>query len=99
MLREQLEGRRLRFNDDQRRRLAAKAKGLGRKILDEFATIATPETLRRCRLTEHDFRSQSKRKSLRHSQRQTSGSCAGNQSALVTLAMFSSITSVNGSPN
>jgi hypothetical protein len=45
VLREQLEGRRLRFNDDQRRRLAAKAKGLGRKILDEFATIVTPETL------------------------------------------------------
>jgi transposase InsO family protein len=45
VLREQLEGRRLRFNDDQRRRLAAKAKGLGWKILDEFATIVTPETL------------------------------------------------------
>ena len=45
VLREQLEGRRLRFNDDQRRRLAVKAKGLGRKILDEFATIVTPETL------------------------------------------------------
>jgi hypothetical protein len=45
VLREQLEGRRLRFNDDQRHRLAAKAKGLGRKVLDEFATIVTPETL------------------------------------------------------
>jgi hypothetical protein len=30
VLREQLGDRRLRFNDDQRRRLAAKAKGLGR---------------------------------------------------------------------
>jgi hypothetical protein len=29
VLRQQLGGRRLRFNDDQRRRLAAKAKGLG----------------------------------------------------------------------
>ena len=38
-------GRRLRFTDDQRRRLATKAKGLGRKLLAEFATIVTPETL------------------------------------------------------
>ena len=45
VLREQLGGRRLRLNDDQRRRLAAKAKGLGRKLLAEIATIATPETL------------------------------------------------------
>jgi hypothetical protein len=45
VLREQLGKRRLRFNDDQRRRLAAKAKGLGRKLLREVATIVTPETL------------------------------------------------------
>jgi hypothetical protein len=45
ILREQLGGRRLRFTDGQRRRLAAKAKGLGRKLLAEFATIVTPETL------------------------------------------------------
>jgi putative transposase len=45
VLREQLDGRRLRLNDDQRRRLAAKAKVLGRKILAEVATIVTPETL------------------------------------------------------
>jgi len=45
VLREQLGGRRLRFNDDQRRRLAARAKGLGRKLLREVATIVTPETL------------------------------------------------------
>jgi hypothetical protein len=35
----------VRLNDDQRRRLAAKAKGLGRKLLAEVATIVTPETL------------------------------------------------------
>jgi len=35
----------VRFNDGQRRRLAAKAKGLGRKVLAEVATIVTPETL------------------------------------------------------
>jgi putative transposase len=45
VLREQLGDRRLRFNDDQRRRLAAKAKGLGRQLLAEVASIVTPETL------------------------------------------------------
>ena len=45
VLREQLGGRRVRLNDEQRRRLAAKAKGLGRKLLAEVATIVTPETL------------------------------------------------------
>jgi hypothetical protein len=45
VLREQLGRRRLRLNDDQRRRLAAKAKGMGRKLLSEVATIVTPETL------------------------------------------------------
>src|SRR5262245_18066613 len=45
ILREQIGNRRLRFNDDQRRRLAAKAKKLGRQTLNEVATIAAPETL------------------------------------------------------
>ena len=45
VLREQLGQRRLRFNDDQRRRLAVRAKGLGSKLLREVATIVTPETL------------------------------------------------------
>jgi hypothetical protein len=45
ILREQLGGRRLRLNDDQRRRLASKAKRLGRKMLAAVATIVTPETL------------------------------------------------------
>src|ERR1043166_8521380 len=45
VLREQLDDKRLRFTDDQRRRLAAKAKGLGRKILVELGTTVTPETL------------------------------------------------------
>ena len=47
VLREQLGERRLRLSDDQRRRLAAKAKGLGRKLLRDVATIVTPETLLR----------------------------------------------------
>src|SRR5215813_13145854 len=45
ILREQMGNRRLKFNDDQRRRLAAKVKKLGRQTLDEVATIAAPETL------------------------------------------------------
>src|SRR3989442_9608914 len=45
VLREQIGDRRMRFNDNQRRRLAAKAKKLGRKLLAEVATIVTPETL------------------------------------------------------
>src|SRR3954463_14283546 len=45
LLPEQLGGRRLRFTDDQRRRLAARAKGLGRRVLSQVATIVTPDTL------------------------------------------------------
>ncbi len=45
VLREQLAGRRIRYTDDQRRRLAEKAKGLGRKALEEIATLVRPETL------------------------------------------------------
>src|SRR5438132_12743279 len=45
VLREQMGNRRLKFNDDQRRRLAAKAKKLGRKTLGQVATIAASETL------------------------------------------------------
>jgi hypothetical protein len=45
VLRQHVGRRRLRFTDDQRRRLAAKAQKLGRKVLAEIATIVTPETL------------------------------------------------------
>jgi hypothetical protein len=45
VLREQIGGRRLRLSDDQRRRLAVRAKALGRKVLHDVATIVTPETL------------------------------------------------------
>jgi hypothetical protein len=45
VLREQIGNRKLRFTDDQRRRLAVRAKELSRKILVEVATIVTPETL------------------------------------------------------
>jgi transposase InsO family protein len=45
VLREQMGSRRMRFNDDQRRRLAVKARALGRKLLARVATVVTPETL------------------------------------------------------
>jgi putative transposase len=45
VLREQLGEHRLRFHDDQRRRLAVRAKDLGRKLLAEVATLVTPDTL------------------------------------------------------
>ncbi len=47
VLREQLGGRRLRLNDDQRRRLAVKGKVLGRKVLQQMAGIVTPDTILR----------------------------------------------------
>jgi putative transposase len=45
VLREQLGPRRLRFTDDQRIRLAAKAHLLGRRVLEEIRSIVTPDTL------------------------------------------------------
>ena len=45
VLKEQVEGNRLRLTDGQRIRLAVKAKALGRQILREMATIVTPDTL------------------------------------------------------
>ena len=47
VLKEQMGGRKLRLNDDQRRRLAATAKRLGQRALDRVATIVTPDTLMR----------------------------------------------------
>ena len=44
-LREQLGGKRLRFTDRQRRRLAVKAKAIGRRRLIEIGTLVTPDTL------------------------------------------------------
>ena len=46
-LREQLRGHRVRSNDDQRRRLAAKGQRLGRRVLRQVATIVTPDTILR----------------------------------------------------
>ena len=45
VLKEQLGGQRLRFTDEQRMRLAMKAKLLGRRGLDELETLVTPDTL------------------------------------------------------
>jgi hypothetical protein len=44
VLKEQL-GKRPRFNDEQRRRLAAKAKRVGQERLKAVASIVTPRTL------------------------------------------------------
>ena len=44
-LRGQLGGKRLRFTDRQRRRLAVKAKAIGRKRLFRIGTLVTPDTL------------------------------------------------------
>ena len=45
VLKEQMKGRRLRLTDEQRRRLAAKGKRLGRKALNRVGTIVTPDTI------------------------------------------------------
>jgi len=45
VLKDQLEGQRLRFTDEQRIRLAVKAKVLGRRALDELETFVTLDTL------------------------------------------------------
>ena len=47
VLREKLGKNRILRNDDQRRRLAIKGKLLGRKMLNELATIVTPDTILR----------------------------------------------------
>lgn len=47
VLKERLGGSRLRFTDAECRRLARKAKALGRKVLNSFETLVTPDTLLR----------------------------------------------------
>jgi putative transposase len=47
VLREHLEPERLRFSDAQRRRLAVRARALGRTLLKEVATVVTPDALLR----------------------------------------------------
>ena len=47
VLREQIGSRRLRLTDGQRRRLAVLGKALGRRLLRQFATIVTPDTILR----------------------------------------------------
>jgi hypothetical protein len=47
VLKERMGGRRLRFTDVERRRLARKAQALGRKVLNELETLVTPDTLLR----------------------------------------------------
>ncbi len=45
ILKGKLKGKRIRFTDDERRRLAVKGKVLGRKVLGEVASLVTPDTI------------------------------------------------------
>jgi hypothetical protein len=45
VLKDQLEGKRLRLTNQERIRLAVKAKVLGRRLLSELETLVTPDTL------------------------------------------------------
>ena len=47
VLREHHNGKRLRFTDEQRRRLSVKGKALGRRVLMGIETLVTPETILR----------------------------------------------------
>jgi len=47
VFKERLGGRRIRFTDAERRRLARQAYALGRKVLNELETLVTPDTLLR----------------------------------------------------
>jgi hypothetical protein len=47
VLKAQLRGRRMRFSDDERRRLAATGQRVGRRVLAQVATIVTPDTILR----------------------------------------------------
>ena len=47
VLKARLEGRRLRFDDDERRRLAELGQRVGRRLLADIATIVTPGTILR----------------------------------------------------
>jgi hypothetical protein len=47
VLKDRLGRRRIRFTDADRRRLARKARALGRKVLNELQTLVTPDTLLR----------------------------------------------------
>ncbi len=45
VFKQQLQGRRLHLSDNDRRRLAAKARALGRQVLEAVANLVTPDTL------------------------------------------------------
>ena len=44
-LKAKLGGRRIQFTDAERRRMAVRAKAIGRKLLSQLETLVTPETL------------------------------------------------------
>ncbi|MFT7537154.1 MAG: hypothetical protein ACI85K_003110, partial [Hyphomicrobiaceae bacterium] len=73
----ELQGKkRPRLNDDQRRRLAAKGKPLGRRLLDRVAAIVTPDTIMRWHrrlIAEHLRRALSEFANHYHSERPHQG--------------------------
>src|SRR5215831_3020508 len=75
VLREQFGQRRLRFNDDQRRRLAVKAKGLTRRLLEEMSPIVTWETLlawhRKLIVPKYDAQWESRTRTTTHGGRES----------------------------
>ena len=46
-LKAKLGGRKIQFTDAERRRLAVRAKAIGRKLLSQLETLVTPDTLLR----------------------------------------------------
>jgi hypothetical protein len=66
VLKAQLDGRRLRLTDTERRRLATLAHPLGRQRLKELATLVTPDTLMRwyTRLIAQKFDGSTQRRQL-----------------------------------
>ncbi len=55
ILRKKLKGKRIRFTDDERRRLAVKGKALGRSVLNQVASIVTPDTILRWSSPQRPF--------------------------------------------
>ena len=47
ILKSKLKGKRIRFNDEERRRIAVKGEVLGRNVLNQVASIVTPDTILR----------------------------------------------------
>jgi putative transposase len=85
-LREQLGGKRLRFTDQQRRRLAVKAKEIGRNGLSRIETLVTPDTLLRWhrQLIARKYDGSKRRSPGRPRTAAEIGECLGRRSSRLT---------------